>query len=413
MDKFFQVKSVKETLVSLFSNWTVPDINIENIALTECHDRVLARDIYSNEDIPPYHRSTVDGYAVRAKDTFGASESLPALLQVVEEIAMGETPKLALSPGQAARIATGGMLPQGADACSMVEHTETLDRSTVMIKKPVSPEENIVRKGEDISKSSLFLRKGSVLRPSDIGALAALGICQVPVFRKPVVGIISSGDEIVPPENQVHWGQIRDINSYSIASAVESARAKPLLLGIAKDNYSSLLSKVKCGLEKADLIVVSGGSSVGTRDITARLFSDLGKVFVHGVAMRPGKPVIISSAGNKLLFGLPGHPVSALTTFNLFVEPAIEAMLNIPNAKDKDFFQPTIKARLSRNVSSTPGRQDYIRVRLFKEKGELWAEPILGKSALISTMVKAHGEIVVPMESEGLLKGNVIEVIPR
>jgi len=260
------------------------------------------------------------------------------------------------------------------------------------------------------------------LRPPDVGALAALGVCQVPVAKKPTVAVVSTGDEIVPPEASPGPGQIRDINSYSIAASVESAGGDPLILGIAHDTYDALRSMVERGLEAADMVIVSGGSSVGVRDHAVRVFSDLGPpgVFVHGVAVRPGKPVIMGASGNKLLFGLPGHPVSALTAFSLFVRPSIDAMLGALDPSNlaasaaiagaETVIEPTVTARLTRNVSSAPGRQDHIRVRLIQDKDGFWAEPILGKSGLITTMVRAQGEIVVPRNSEGLQKGTTVQV---
>jgi len=376
--------------------------------------------VRSTEDVPPYSRSTVDGYAVFAKDTFGASEALPAIFRVVEDIPMGRAPERQLSTGLASRIPTGGLLPEGADACVMLEHTESLPDGTVLVMKPVSPGENVIQKGEDVSAGSLLLPRGSRLRPPDVGALAALGFCDVPVAKKPAVAVISTGDEIVPPEASPDLGQVRDINSYSIAASIESAGGEPLILGIAQDTYDALRSMVERGLRAADVVIVSGGSSVGVRDHTVRVFSDLGPpgVFVHGVAVRPGKPVIIGAADNKLLIGLPGHPVSALTAFSLFVRPAIDAMLGrvdrsnsaLTANADDTVLEATVTATLSRNVSSAPGRQDHIRVRLIPSQDGFLAEPILGKSGLITTMVRAHGEIVVPLNSEGLQKGTCVQV---
>ena len=416
MDRFFQVKTVEEALRILFSIGSPPEPPVENVHLTMCRGRVLGKDVTSGEDVPPYDRSTVDGYAVRAKDTFGASEPLPAILQVIEDIPMGGIPERGLLAGQTAQIPTGGLLPEGADACVMIEHTEILGDSTVLVSRPVSPGENVVQKGEDVSAGSLLLPKGSLLRSPDIGALAAIGMCSVPVYKKPVVAVVSGGDEIVPPEAPLGPGQMRDINSYSIAASVESAGGEPRILGIAEDTYDALRAKVQGGLSSADVIVVSGGSSVGTRDHTVRVFSDLGPpgVLVHGVAVRPGKPVIIGATGKTLLFGLPGHPVSALTAFSLFVRPAIEAMLGrlgpLRSGQQTSPPEATVTARLSRNVSSAPGRQDHIRVRLITRTDGVWAEPVLGKSGLITTMVRAHGEIVIPRKSEGLQKGTTVQV---
>lgn len=411
MDKFFELKTPKEALSLLFSNWETPETPKETIPLGACYGRTLGEDIFSPEDLPPFDRSTVDGYAVDAKDTFGASPSLPAILNLAPKIKMGEIPKWSIGQGEASQVPTGGALPEGANACAMVEHTNALDDFTVLLEKSVSPWENIVKKGEDIGKGSLLLKQGTFLGPYEIGALAALGICRVPVFSKPKVAILSSGDEIIPPFKKPRPGEIRDINSYSLAAATLRAGGDPLILGIAEDAESALKEKVDEGLLKADILLLSGGSSVGAKDLTAKIFEDLGPpgVLVHGVSISPGKPLIISCFGQKLLFGLPGHPASALTTFELFVRPAIEKVLSYPSDKS-DLFRPVLTANLSGNISSAPGRQDHVKVRLFEENGVLWAEPVLGKSSLITTMVKADGEIVIKPQLEGLMKGTNVQV---
>ncbi len=406
MFDFFRVLSVDKARERLFGAWKIASPGCDRVGLQEALGRVLAQDVISQDYVPPYSRSTVDGYAVMAKDTFGATQSLPAILQIVMDVPMGEIPTASLLPGQAARIPTGGALPQGADACVMIEHTETLDQHTVLLEKPVSPGENVVLRGEDISKHEALVESGRVLRPQDIGGLAALGVTEVAVWRKPKVAIVSTGDEIVPPWTQPALGQIRDINSYAIAAMARDFGAEPSIMGIAEDTYEDVRNLVEESLALADFVVLSGGSSVGTRDVAVRVLADLGPpgVLVHGVAVRPGKPVILAVCCGKPVFGLPGHPVSAMVAFQLFGKPAIEAL---HHGKIPEQF---IDARLSRNISSASGRQDHIRVSLREQDGITWADPVLGKSGLIATMVKADGEIVIPTEKEGLMAGSLVRV---
>jgi molybdopterin molybdotransferase len=427
MEDFFDVKTVEEARRILISAWlqTGPrPLGTEQVDLLDSAGRILALDIASPENVPPYHRSTVDGYAVAAKDTFGASEALPAMLDIIEDIPMGVVPRKRVQSGQSSRIPTGGVLPAGADACVMVEHTELLDDRTVLVRKPVSPGENAVQPGEDIHEGETLLRAGRLLSPYDVGALAALGADGVRVLQRPQVALISTGDEIVPPPVVPAPGQVRDVNTYSLASALKSLGAEPLALGIAPDTYSGLRSIVEKGLGLAHAVVVSGGSSVGERDITVRVFSDLGPpgVLVHGVAVKPGKPVILGICRGKPVFGLPGHPVSALVAFDLFVRYTLDTMLaRAANQWTGEVDQGVlaalsaaretqVTARLSRNVASAPGRQDHVRVSLVSKDGELVAEPVLGKSGLISTMVRSDGEIVIPLECEGLVEGSLVQV---
>lgn len=429
MDDFFNVKTVQEalkiTLDALVEHGKVR-LESETVPSLSSAGRWLAQDIKAVKNVPPFTRSTVDGYAVRARDTFGATESLPAILEVIEEIPMGKPPKKALGPGQASKIATGGALPEGADAALMIEYVDYLDDRTILAKKPVAPGENVIEEGEDFPRGKTILKRGTVLRPFEIGALASVGVVDVPVFKKPRIGLLSTGDEIVPPTVEPSPGQIPDINTYSLGSYIESIGAVPVLLGISRDNYMDTRSGVEKGLSVADIVVISGGSSVGARDVVVKVISDLGPpgVLVHGVAIKPGKPVIIGMCQGKLVFGLPGHPVSALTSFRLFVKIAVTYLLKASagtldsyspwdNGQDnfwKENRENEVTARLSRNISSATGREDHVRVKLRRENGELWADPVLGKSGLISTMVNSDGEIVIPFESEGLRKDTMVKV---
>ncbi|MGI6603966.1 MAG: gephyrin-like molybdotransferase Glp [bacterium] len=407
MEDFFRVKPVAEARTELFLNWEPMPLKVETVPLTAAFGRVLAEPIRSHENIPPYNRSTVDGYAVRAADTFGASEALPALLTVVEDIPMGVVAERPLMLGEVSSIATGGMLPEGADAVAMIEFTEKLDDTTVAVLRPVAPGENVIRAGEDVMAGEELFTAGQRLRPADVGALATLGITAVPVWRKPRVAILSTGDEIVAPGETPGPGKIRDSNSYSLGAAVQATGGEPLYLGLVPDEYEAVLAGVQRGLATADLVLLSGGSSVGVRDVAAKVLADLGPpgVLVHGVALRPGKPLLLALCQSKPVFGLPGHPVSALVTFDLFVRPAVERLLGV-SAKQR----PYVRARLGRNVASAAGREDHIRVRLVEAETGLVAEPVFGKSGLITTLAQADGTIVIPAAYEGLRAGVEVEV---
>lgn len=407
LDVFFNVLPVPAALAKFMAHWSPELTPTEDVVLTAALDRVLARTVLAGEDVPPFDRSTVDGFAVCAADTFGASESLPALLTVVEDIHMGQTPKQKLSGGETSRIATGGMLPSGADAAAMVEYTEMIDDQTVALTKPVAPGENVIRRGEDIRSSAQLLPQGQRLRPADIGALAAVGQTRVLVRQAPKVGIISTGDEIVAPDVTPAPGQIRDINSYSLGAAVQAAGGEPLYLGLAKDEFPAVYTAVQDSLASCDVVVLSGGSSVGARDVAAKVLAELGPpgVLVHGVALRPGKPLIVAVCQGKPIFGLPGHPASALITFDLFVRPAIQRLLGLNFG-----VKPTVRACLTRSLASTAGREDHVRVRLKAGEQGLVAEPVLGKSGLITTLVQADGTVIIPSGHEGLSAGEEVEV---
>jgi molybdopterin molybdotransferase len=405
--EFFKLKTTKEVLAILDS---FPPVQTEWVDLTEATGRVLAGDIVAPEDIPAFPRSSMDGYAVRARDTFGASESLPALFSVVGEVAMGEIPSSPIGYGQAVRISTGGMLPPGADAVVMVEYSQALDERTVEITRAVSVLENVIQPGDDVRKGSTLLRAGNVLRPQDVGLLAGLGVGKAHVHRRVRAAVISTGDELVPVEGTPLPGQVRDINSYTLGGLVKTLGAVPLYLGIVPDRFDLLRAKVEEGLNQADILLLSGGSSVGARDFTVRVFEtfpDL-EMLVHGVSIQPGKPTIVARWGNKALCGLPGHVASAMVIFLVFVRPLI---LKMSGRKGEGGVHSTVKAILERNLESAGGREDYVRVKLVRTSNGLLARPVFGKSGLISTMVEADGLICIDREAEGLYQGEEVEVM--
>lgn len=405
------VVSVKTAREIFDKNFTLPEIAKEDISITDAAGRIIAKDIVSPVDLPDFHRSSMDGYAVRAQDTFGATEGLPAYLQIVGEVLMGEEPHFEISKGTAAKISTGGMLPKGSDAVAILEHTQAIDKNSIEALNSVAPGENVVQAGEDIKKGEAIVRKGHKIRPQDIGAFAGIGIDRIAVYKKPKVAVLTTGNEIVDIKADAILGQVRDINSYYLSSLINSDGGVPIKKGIIKDDYSELRNAVEESLSEADVVVLSGGSSVGARDLTAKVINDIGKpgVLVHGVSIKPGKPTIIGVVNNKPVFGLPGHPVAVGVSYGLFVKRAVRGLTGIVS-KDGELADRIVKARLLKNIASASGREDYIRIEIRNEDGELTALPILGKSGLISTLVKATGYLVIPENRLGIEAGEMVEV---
>ncbi|MBW1695200.1 MAG: molybdopterin molybdotransferase MoeA [Deltaproteobacteria bacterium] len=408
MKEFFKVKTLDEVLAL---SQGVEPCERETIPITEAIGRVLAEDIVSDINLPDFARSTVDGYAVRAASTYGASESSPAFLTVKDNVIMGEPPTVSISPGEAAGISTGGMLPDGTDSVVMIEHTEAIDDSTIEVYRGVAPGQNVIEIGEDIRKGEIILDKGLRLRPQELGMLAALGKETASVYRKPLIGIISTGDEVVSVTETPKPGQIRDINTYTLLGLIIEAGGIPVPLGIVKDDYHALLNTCTLALERSDMVLISGGSSVGFRDYTIDVLSTLPdpEILVHGISISPGKPTILAKSGKKVIWGLPGHVVSAMIVFKMVVRPFIDRLSGLSSK-----YEPSLRvpARLSRNLASAQGRTDYVRVQIVEKEDCLWAEPILGKSGLINTMIKANGLIEIELNTEGLNKGSPVWVIP-
>lgn len=408
MVQLFQVTTVQAAWSKLWDHLGQVGTRTEKVSLAEALGRVLAGGINSPLAVPGFARSTVDGFAVLAEDTFGASEALPAMLTVAGEVLMGQEAAVPIARGKAVRIATGGMLPPGSDAVVMIEYTEELDHRDITVLRPAAPGENVIQAGEDVGLGDRILPDGWQLRPQDLGVLAGIGLSEIPVYARPRVGIISTGDELVGPDEVPGPGQVRDINSYTIFGMVQQNGGIPKLYGIVRDHYELLEQKVNAAVEENDLVVISGGSSVGTRDATGRVIEGLGApgILAHGLSIRPGKPTILGMVGNKPVFGLPGHPVAAMVVFDLLIKPTMKHLLGLTRARP----EPEAAAKVSRNVASGPGREDFVRVMLEQRNGELWAVPVLGKSGLISTMVRADGIFRIPLDQEGVMAGEVVQV---
>ena len=407
MKEFFKVTDLPQVL-QLVSRF--PRVATETVPLHQAIDRILAEDVVADVDLPDFSKSIMDGYAVQASSTFGATEGNPTYLDLIGAIAMGETPDFFIGRGQAAKISTGGMLPDGADSVVMIEHSEILDDTSIEIYRSVAPGQNILEKGEDIQKGIPLLSNGQTIRPQEAGLLAALGHHTVRVYKKPVIGIISTGDEVVPVDVKPDPGQIRDVNTYTLSGLVSKTGAIPLTYGIAKDNIDELFEKCHLAHSQSDMVLISGGSSVGTRDFTIDVLSAMtdSRILVHGISISPGKPTILAESQSKAVWGLPGHVVSAMIVYHIVVMPFIEHISGLYLADAKKIKMPAI---LNRNISSAQGRTDFIRVRLIEKSGGFYAEPILGKSGLIHTMLQADGIIEIGINTEGLDKGTEVEVM--
>jgi molybdopterin molybdotransferase len=406
--QFYKVKSVEETIQIIQREVKTIQVT-QSTPIEEALHHVLAEDVVAREDVPSFSRSTVDGYAVQAKDTYGSSESMPSFLDVVGEIHMGKEAITALLSGQAMYIPTGGMLPPGSDSVIMIEYCEDID-GLLNTYKQVAPGENVIDAGEDVRQGTLLLQKGTVLRPQELGVLASLGITHVEVYRKVKVGYLSSGDEIVPYQTEkLAAGQVRDINQLTISALIQEQGGEVIYGGIVRDDFEEFYQKAKELYQKVDFLVVSGGSSVGAKDYTTDVIQSLGNpgIFVHGVSVKPGKPTIFGMANDKPILGLPGHPASAVVIFSLFGTQVIRQLRGEGSHKRPE----RVKARISKNIPSIPGRADYIRVRLTEKNGEWWAEPILGKSGLISTLVYSDGLTEIVSKKEGVREGDWVPVI--
>ncbi len=401
---------VDKAVALLLQNLTTLPLQREILPLPAALDRILALEILSPEDLPAHPRSTMDGYAVRAADTFGAAQTMPCYLEIDGEVAMGQTPEGKVQQGKCFRIATGGLLPEGSDAVVMFEHTVPVDASMLEVIKSVGSGSNIIHKGEDISKAEMALPRGHRLRPQDLGLLAGLGITEVEVYRRVKVGILSTGDELVHWSRTPEPGQIRDINGVVLAGLAGRAGAEVTDYGITPDTETAFFESVQRAVSENNIVLFSGGSSVGMRDLGERVIEKLGSpgILVHGVALKPGKPVIIGLSGQCAIFGLPGHPVSAMVCYEIFVKQALAQLSGITAAARKT---PVLQARLDRNLNSAAGRLDLVRVQLLQQEDDLpLASPVLGKSGSISTLSRADGYFFIEESLQGLNKDTEVEV---
>jgi molybdopterin molybdotransferase len=410
MPEFLELLPPEEALQTFLAR-LLPQPVEEEIDTAQALGRVNLEPVIAPHPLPSFPRTTVDGFAVRAADTYGASESLPAYLSVVGEVPMGDKPDFALSSAGCALIHTGGMLPQGANAVVMVEHTQSAREGEVEILRAVAVGENVIKIGEDVAKGQVVIPPGTRLRPAEIGGLMALGFTSLRVGRQPRVGIISSGDEVVPPASELQPGQVRDVNAYTLSALVQSAGGVPRRYGIVSDRFETLRETAARAHAECDLVVITAGSSASTRDLTARVIDDLGQpgVLVHGVNVRPGKPTILAVCDGKAMIGLPGNPVSALVIASLFVVPVVEALQALQRVRPP----ASVPARLRVNLPSQAGREDWVAVQLIPDAHtpqSYQADPIFGKSNLIFTLARADGLVRIPADATGLSAGENVQV---
>ena len=408
MPEFLELLSPSAAREILFKHLPSVVPSVEEIATPAALGRVLAAGVVAGDPLPAFARSTVDGYAVRASDTFGASETLPAYLQVVGEIPMGRAPDCAVGAGQAALIHTGGMLPDGADAVIMVEHTQAVTANEIEVLRAVAVGENILKAGEDVAVGEEVLATGSCLRPAEIGGLLALGRTMVKVAGRPRIAILSSGDEVIPPEQTPGPGQVRDINSYSLGALVEQAGGQPVFYGIIPDQRAALEATLRQALSACQAVVITAGSSASTRDLTAETIQKMGEpgVLVHGINVKPGKPTILGVCEGKAVIGLPGNPVSALVIAQIFVVPVVQYLLGMKQLP----VHAAVTARLAINLASQAGREDWVPVRLLPGSQAWVAEPIFYKSNLIFSLARADGLLHIDADATGLSTGDWVQV---
>ncbi|MDI6696898.1 MAG: molybdopterin-binding protein [Anaerolineales bacterium] len=407
MPEFLELLPPAEALQLLLAQLS-PQPRAEMIASSDALGRVTAEAVSAPHPLPSFARAAVDGYAVRAADTFGASESLPAYLQLVGEIPMGAVADLRLDTAQCALIHTGGMLPASADAVVMLEYTQSARPDEVEVLRAVAPGENVLKVGEDVAAGEVVIPAGVRLRPAEIGGLMALGITRLAVVQRPRVGILSGGDEVVTPESDIRPGQVRDVNSYSLSALVEASGGQPVRYGILPDDAEALRIAAQRALQECDMLVITAGSSASARDLTAQVIHSLGEpgVLAHGLNVRPGKPTILAACQGKAVIGLPGNPVSALVIAGLFVRPILQHLLGVRVSRPA----PVVSARLTLNLPSQAGREDWVAARLVASPQGYLAEPVFGKSNLIFTLARADGLVRIPPDAVGLEAGAIVEV---
>lgn len=394
----------RDKLINVMENKEIKKVYLD---LLESQGYILAQDIVSNEPVPAFRRSSVDGYAVISSDTTGASESLPVFLEIVDEIVMGAPARKELKKGECAYVPTGGMIPEGADAMVMVEYCELFDHDHVAVYTSAPYGKHIVLAGEDIQKGELVIKKGSKIRPQEIGAMASLGITKVLVYEPWKISIISTGDELVPPQITPTLGQVRDINTYSILALAKKHGLVVQNTRVLMDDESKLKEAILMDMQESDIVVISGGSSQGKKDATKSIIDEVASrgAFVHGLALKPGKPTILGydDTTSSILVGLPGHPVAAMLVFELL-------MIRLWKELTNQGMDPSVYARMASNLAGAPGRVTCQLVSLTKQGKDYIAEPILGKSGLITTLTKADGYIMIEQNKEGLQKDEIVEV---
>jgi molybdopterin molybdotransferase len=396
---FKKLTPINEALEFFFRKLNPKKLEPEKISVHEALDRVLWRDIIAERDVPPFDRSAVDGYAVRAQDTFNASATKPKTLTISKSNS--------IQKNEAIQVWTGNAIPKGADAVVMLEYAKR-SNNKIEVLTSVTPGQNISKKGEDVKTGQIAVKAGIFLKPQHLGLITALGIPHVDVTRKPKVGILATGNELVELGDKLGNGQVFDVNRIILSMLCRKIGAQPIDLGIARDNYKEIADKIREKIEDLDLILTTGGTSVGGSDIVPTTINRLGSpgVIVHGVAMRPGMPTALAVIKDKPILLLSGNPVAAMIGFEVFAKPLILKLLGV-----NEFFGVRVKANLTRHVAGVLGQRVFVRVKLFEKDSTLWAEPVGVKgSGVLSTMTEADGYIVIPEEREGLSENEKVTV---
>jgi molybdopterin molybdotransferase len=378
-----------------------PITRTERIALAQADGRVVASSIVADRDVPPFSRAAMDGYAVAAADTFGASQYDPRLLRCTDTVYTGQVPAVRVNPGECVEISTGAPIPEGADAVVMVEETERADERTVRVFSPVYPRQNVGRQGADIRAGQTLIEAGVVLNPSRIGAVAAVGTTEVEAYARPRVAILSTGNEIVDPGQPLGPGQIYDINKYTLSAIIAEHGGVPVPYATVADTIDQLAAALDaCRAE--DLVIFSGGSSVGERDLTLDLVRSKGEVLFHGIAVKPGKPTLFGLIDGKPVFGMPGYPTSCLSNGYMLLVPLLRRLARLPPAAFR-----TVTAPVGQRIVSTTGRHQFYTVRLVDGV----AMPAFKASGDITSMSQADGYIEIPAQTDIVEKGEMVEVV--
>ena len=410
MTDFLELVPPQEGLEKILSLCKRGSLSKEYLATQECLGYIAAEDITSTGTLPAFPRSTVDGYAIKSTDSFGSTASMPSYFEIIGEIKMGEFSHLKINSGQVALIHTGGMVPQNADSVVMVEDTLKFNKNELEVYKAVSPGENVLHQGEDVKIGDTIILSGSRIRAVEIGGLLALGILSIPVVSKPRVAIISSGDEIIPPDQKPELGQIRDVNSHLLSALITQWGGVVVRYGIVPDNIDKLLVVSKKAFDESDMVVFTAGSSISVRDITAKAIRSLGEpgVLIHGINIKPGKPTILAICSGKPVVGLPGNPVSAYVTANIFVKNIIDKLQGV----DKLIFQEKIQAKIDTNIASKAGREDWIPAKISLANDRVMATPVFSRSNFIFSLVSADGLIRIEADKTGINAGEKVSVLP-
>ncbi len=400
----FTLKTLSEAYNIIEENFSPLVTKTESVHLANSHGRLLAQDILANEYVPSFNRSSVDGFALISADTFGTSDSIPAILEVKEHILMGEQTNFTLQKGSCASIPTGGQVPDGADAVQMIEYTEDYGDGTIGILKALAPNQHIILKGHDVYPEKLLYKAGARISSKDIGAFSALGLCDILVKERLKVGIIATGDELVEVHQKPQIGQVRCVNGHLLQSLISSIGFEAKSYGIIKDNEELLQKTVAQAASECHVVLISGGSSVGVKDVTSNVISSQGSLLFHGLAIKPGKPTILGKINNKPIVGLPGHPVAVFFVTLSIVYKILEQLSGqkIHNAQ--------CQAILTESVESNHGRAQFVPINLEEKNGQNYAKPIRNKSGLITTLASADGYFMIPQDCEGYAQNTPITV---